>query len=234
MSPDEISALIRDRATAHGVDPDALVRIAQIESGLNPSVQAKTSSATGLFQFISPTWGRYGAGADPRDPNANADAGARFTRDNIKALTSAGIQVTPGSTYLAHFAGPQGAVNVLKADPSSSVESVLGANVVKANPFLRGMTIADMRGWADRKMGGKSTAVPPGGVPEGGPYNTGGAGVDPYQVAPPMLSPSAPNMQMPPNFPFGLMAPEPEPPKRTKLDPLGLLTAMQARPQRRV
>lgn len=233
MTPAEISALIRDRATAHGVDPDALTRIAQIESNLNPAARASTSSASGLFQFISPTWQRYGAGGDPMDPSANADAGARFTRDNIRTLTSAGIQVTPGSTYLAHFAGPQGALNVLKADPSASVESVLGPNVVKANPFLRGMTIADMRSWADRKMGRQpySGARPSSGVPEGGPYNTGGAGVDPFMVAPPMGGPGAPNTQ----FPFGMMMSEPEKPKpRTQLNPHRLLAAMGARPYGRV
>ncbi len=229
---DQISALIRERAIAHGVDPDALVRIAQSESSLNPDAAARTSSAKGLFQFIAPTWQQYGGNANPLDPAANADAGARFTRDNIKALTGAGIQVTPGSTYLAHFAGPQGAVNVLKADPSASVESVLGANVVKANPFLRGMTIADMRGWADRKMGGQAQPYsgprPTSGVPEGGPYNTGGAGVDPYQVAPPMGGPSAPSTQ----FPFGMMAPEPPKP-RTDLNPFRILAEMKARSQRR-
>lgn len=230
MTPAEISALIRDRATAHGVDPDALVRIAQIESGLNPSARASTSSASGLFQIINPTWQQYGGGGNVLDPAANADAGARFTRDNLKALTSAGVQVTPGSTYLAHFAGPQGAVNVLKADPTASVESVLGPNVVKANPFLKGMTIADMRSWAERKMGVQlgdkpyTGPVPSSGVPEGGPYNSGPG--DPYKVAPSMMSPSAPNMQ----FPFGMMMPEQEKPKpRTQLDPRRLLAAMGAR-----
>ncbi len=39
-----------------GVDFDFLYRMAQRESALDPSAQASTSSAAGLFQFIEQTW----------------------------------------------------------------------------------------------------------------------------------------------------------------------------------
>jgi len=39
-----------------GVDFDYLVQTAMRESSLNPEAKAKTSSATGLFQFIEATW----------------------------------------------------------------------------------------------------------------------------------------------------------------------------------
>lgn len=48
-----------------GVDFTYLVRQAEVESGLNPTAKARTSSATGLYQFIEQTWLRtmktYGA-----------------------------------------------------------------------------------------------------------------------------------------------------------------------------
>ncbi|WP_129794324.1 transglycosylase SLT domain-containing protein [Sphingosinicella sp. CPCC 101087] len=45
------------RASARtGVDFDYLFNQARIESGLNPNARARTSSATGLFQFIDQTW----------------------------------------------------------------------------------------------------------------------------------------------------------------------------------
>lgn len=48
-----------------GVDFDFLYRMAQRESALDPSAQATTSSAAGLFQFIEQTWlgavKKYGA-----------------------------------------------------------------------------------------------------------------------------------------------------------------------------
>jgi hypothetical protein len=39
-----------------GVDFDFLIRQAKVESGLNPEARARTSSATGLYQFTKQTW----------------------------------------------------------------------------------------------------------------------------------------------------------------------------------
>ena len=43
-------------ASRTGVDFDYLLAQAKLESSLNPSAQAKTSSASGLYQFIDSTW----------------------------------------------------------------------------------------------------------------------------------------------------------------------------------
>lgn len=47
---------IRRGAERTGVDFDYLMRTAQRESALDPAAKARTSSATGLFQFIEQTW----------------------------------------------------------------------------------------------------------------------------------------------------------------------------------
>jgi hypothetical protein len=47
---------IRHGADKTGVSFDYLVRTAQRESSLDPEAKARTSSATGLFQFIEQTW----------------------------------------------------------------------------------------------------------------------------------------------------------------------------------
>lgn len=47
---------IRQGADRTGVNFDYLVRTAQRESSLDPEAKARTSSATGLFQFIDQTW----------------------------------------------------------------------------------------------------------------------------------------------------------------------------------
>jgi hypothetical protein len=47
---------IASAASSTGVDFHYLYRQASIESGLNPNAQAKTSSASGLYQFISQSW----------------------------------------------------------------------------------------------------------------------------------------------------------------------------------
>jgi hypothetical protein len=47
---------IRTGSARTGTDFDYLLRTAQRESALDPAAKAKTSSATGLFQFIEQTW----------------------------------------------------------------------------------------------------------------------------------------------------------------------------------
>lgn len=156
----DLPALIRDRAAAYGVDPDALVQAAKIESGLDPNSANPGSSAKGLFQFVDPTWKQYGNGGDPLDPVANADAGARFWAANQKLLSSAGIMPTPGALYLSHFAGGPGALKVLRADPDVPVADLLGSAAVRANPFLAKMSAGDLQDWANRKMAASGSNAP--------------------------------------------------------------------------
>jgi hypothetical protein len=51
-----VLSAIRTGAERTGVDYDYLVATAQRESALGPSAKARTSSASGLFQFIEQTW----------------------------------------------------------------------------------------------------------------------------------------------------------------------------------
>jgi hypothetical protein len=56
--PDRVAsqAAIARAAQRTGVDFSYLLAQARIESGLDPEAEARTSSATGLFQFIDQTW----------------------------------------------------------------------------------------------------------------------------------------------------------------------------------
>ena len=51
-----VTGAIRQAAQATGTSFQYLLATAQVESGLNPSAGAATSSARGLFQFIDQTW----------------------------------------------------------------------------------------------------------------------------------------------------------------------------------
>lgn len=51
-----VESAIADAARQTGVDFDFLVKQAQVESSMNPTARARTSSATGLYQFIDSTW----------------------------------------------------------------------------------------------------------------------------------------------------------------------------------
>lgn len=191
-----------------------LERIVAAESGGDPYAKNPRSSATGPSQFINSTWldmmSRHrpdlAAGQTPdailamrTDPALSREMTARYAEQNNQTLTNAGIPVTPGNTYLAHFAGPQGAVKVLQADPSTPAGDILGAAVVKANPFLASMTAGDLAAWASKKMGGR------GGQPAAQPAPASPAA--PAQGVPAMplaLASSGPPLQVQQDRPQGL------------------------------
>ncbi len=51
-----VTAAIQQASAKTGVDFGYLVKQAEVESSMNPNAKAKTSSATGLYQFIEQTW----------------------------------------------------------------------------------------------------------------------------------------------------------------------------------
>src|SRR3954468_15063311 len=53
---DRVTAAIQLASARTGVQFDYLLSQARMESSLNPNAHARTSSATGLFQFIEQTW----------------------------------------------------------------------------------------------------------------------------------------------------------------------------------
>ena len=170
-------------------------QVVAAESGGNPNSQSTTSSAGGPAGFIDSTWLSTIKAARPdlaegksdqellalkTDPVLAPQMADAYAQQNQAILSKAGVPVTPGSTYLAHFAGPQGAVKVLQADPNASVSDILGAKVMAANPFLQGMTAQGLQAWAAKKMG---TQAPQAGVQNNAPVNS---------PSPPMAAPTAP------------------------------------------
>jgi hypothetical protein len=154
------------------------------ESGGNATATNPNSSATGAGQFINGTWlsmikqhrpdlaeGKSDQDilAMRNDPALSKEMVDAYAADNQAILQKNGLPVTPGTTYLAHFAGPKGAVSVLQADPNAPVGGVLGEAVVKANPFLKNMTVGGLLAWADKKMGGSQPAPAAPASPPGAP-----------------------------------------------------------------
>jgi len=84
-------------------------------------------------------------------------------------LKRRGLPVTAGTLYLAHFAGPAGAAALLKAPDDADAAAVMAKadasgktkreQIVKANPFLDKLTVADVKRWAERKMDGPALVL---------------------------------------------------------------------------
>lgn len=150
---------------------DLTGRIIGAESGGNPLARNPRSSAGGLGQFINSTWlstiRKHRPDLANRsnsellrlkfDPSLSKAMTAAYAADNQGFLKSKGIDPTPGNTYLAHFAGPQGAA-AIHANPNAPIEQLMGASAVAANPFLRGKTGADVINWASGKVGANAPA----------------------------------------------------------------------------
>lgn len=173
-------------------------QIINAESGGDPNATNPRSSATGAGQFINSTWAdmmaRYrpdlieGKSRDEvlamrNDHALSKEMTANYAAENAGVLRKNNLPVTPGTTYLSHFAGPTGAVGLLSADPSTPAGSILGPSVVKANPFLANMTAGDVAAWAHRKMGGVTAPMAPSA---------------PMSLAPP-AQPAQPQQQQPSN-----------------------------------
>lgn len=129
------------------------------------------------------------------DPKLSREMTEAYAAQNGQILSNAGLPVTPGTTYLAHFAGPQGAVSVLKANPNASVGEVLGPQVMAANPFLKGMTVADLQGWADKKMG--ASPAPQQAPAQPAPVTPASPAQAIPAQAPPMFAPPVQGQQQP-------------------------------------
>jgi hypothetical protein len=148
-----VAGIVAAAATRHGVPPAIALGIAQIESGMNPNAKAGTSSAGGLFQFVDGTAQQYHL-RNKFDAEANADAGARLTKDNIDGLRrDLGREPTPGEVYIAHFGGYGVAEKLGKASDNTPTSELFSPQAIAANrSILEGKTAGDVKAWADRTM----------------------------------------------------------------------------------
>jgi len=152
-------------------------RIIVVESGGDSNARNKRSSATGAGQFLDETWlemirtyrsDLVGGRSEKeilelrRDPALTRAIMTRLVEQNAAMLKKRGLPVTPGTLYLTHFAGPAGALAVLSVSENADAASLMASadatgrttreKLVNANPFLRELTVGDLKNWADRKM----------------------------------------------------------------------------------
>lgn len=133
-APQSVVQAIGKASEKTGVNFAYMVQQAAAESSFNPNAKAKTSSATGLYQFIESTWmnmvekygGKHGIETDGKsrkeilelrkDPEIAANMAAEFAGENERFLNSHwGGEVGSTELYFAHFMGAGGAASFLKS-----------------------------------------------------------------------------------------------------------------------
>lgn len=165
---DAMKATIVAAAKMTGVDPGLMAAMAGVESNFNPVATPGTSSAQGLYQFISSTWkamvakygSKYGipANASPNDPRANALMAAEYMKENQAYLEGKlGRKVTATDLYLAHFLGSGGAVKLLSAPSGDSAIMHVTPGQAKANATVfyaggRPRTVGEIVSWANKRI----------------------------------------------------------------------------------
>jgi len=152
-------------------------RIIVVESDGDSNARNKRSSATGAGQFLDETWlemirtyrsDLVGGRSEKeilelrRDPALTRAIMTRLVEQNAAMLKKRGLPVTPGTLYLTHFAGPAGALAVLSVSENADAALLMASadatgrttreKLVNANPFLKELTVGDLKNWANRKM----------------------------------------------------------------------------------
>ena len=138
--------------------------LSKIESADQPYVQARSSSASGLYQFIRSTWigegGTWGptlrpafGGLKPSVEEQLARA-KTFTAKNAAVLKAKGIPINKASLYAAHFFGAGMAAKVIGADVNARADLIAGEAATEANPsILKGKTVGQFLAWLHGKTG---------------------------------------------------------------------------------
>jgi hypothetical protein len=188
-------------------------KIIQAESGgkniANQSGEGgkATSSAFGLAQFTKGTFEGLAGKAGKENPlygktwdDYKSDTGVQkealnqLMDTNRQYLEKQKVSTSDAAIYLAHFLGPNGAVKVLSQPDSAPLASVISPSQMEANPMLQKMsTVADIKEWADKKMGGGGYASAAAGAILSGPTsgyqpNSSMEGIDVKPLTPENLS----------------------------------------------
>lgn len=158
----DIVSKIQAAAQASGVDPGVALRIAGVESSMNPRAKNPKSSAKGLFQVTNDTWKDYGGKPGlQKNTDENIRVGMKILSSNKDSMQKfLGREPLPSDIYAAHFFGPTGARSVMSGDPLAQVSSLVSKEVMKANPQLAGKTANEVLTGFKQKFDGAAKRYP--------------------------------------------------------------------------
>ncbi len=145
-----------------------LDKLMMAESGGRLTAKNPRSSALGPFQFINSTFievvdrhfsdeveglSRSQILALRTDRDFSRRAATKFNDDNAAYLRRRGIPATFAHLRVSYLLGAPGAAQVLRHGPNTPLTKVLPAGVIKANPFMRRLTVAGLVKRAEREVG---------------------------------------------------------------------------------
>ena len=117
-SRSKIAGAIKQAASTTGASFEYLVATAKMESNLNPTAAASTSSAKGLYQFIDQTW-----------LGTVKEAGAQFGYGNYADAITKSVSGTYSVT------DPQARADVLKLRDDPVASSAMAGVLTQSNSF---------------------------------------------------------------------------------------------------
>lgn len=181
-APRNVLQAIEQASTKTGVNFAYMVKQAAAESSFNPVAKARTSSASGLYQFIESTWmnmiekhgSKYGINTEGKsraeilalrnDPETASFMAAAFAGENERFLhTHWGGKIGETELYFAHFMGAGGAAAFLKARDENPMQeaALLFPKAAKANRNVfydsqtgRSRTLDEVYSFFDKKFSG--------------------------------------------------------------------------------
>lgn len=156
------------QAAQLGVDPQAALTIAGLESDFRVDAKNPKSSAHGLFQLIDDTWDGVGGG-DRNDVNQQILNGLMSIKQTQDAMAKRmGKNPSPEQIYYGHLLGPRGGAALAVADTMDPQGSFLdlvktwdakNAEAIVNNNGFKGMTNEQVARKIDSRFGQKATAL---------------------------------------------------------------------------
>jgi hypothetical protein len=144
-----------------------LDRLMRAESNGNDLAANPRSTALGPFQFIKSTFievarRHFASEVAALDDDAvlalrtnrafARRAASAFCKEALAFLSEQGLNPTFGHLRLAFLVGPLAAARLLQVAPTTPVADILGNAAITANPFMRGMSAADLIARTDRDV----------------------------------------------------------------------------------
>jgi hypothetical protein len=151
-----------------------LDHLMRAESNGRDTAANPRSTALGAFQFIESTFLAVAREHFAREVAELSDqpllalrtnrqfarrVAAAYCKENAAYLREHGLKPTFAHLRLAYLLGAGGAAKVLRAPPQRPLAAILSAAVIRANPFMKGMTAAGLVERSARDIGPRVGSV---------------------------------------------------------------------------